>query len=42
LKSIYEFFAENECTEFEKCKLIEKLAELRYVKTLKMLKRILR
>ncbi|AFH19818.1 hypothetical protein F406_gp120 [Agrobacterium phage 7-7-1] len=42
MKTIYEFFTQHECTDFEKCKLVEKLAEIRYVKTLEMLKRILR
>jgi hypothetical protein len=42
MKTIYCFFAENDCTKFEQAKLIEKLAEIRYLKTLEMLKRVLR
>lgn len=42
MKTIYEFFAEQDCTDYEKAKLIERLAEMRYVKTIDMLKRVLR
>lgn len=41
-RTIYEFFAEHECTEYEKKRLIVYLAEIRYEATLKMLKRVLR
>lgn len=42
IKTIYEFFAENNCSQFEQVKLIGKLAEIRYMKTMEMLKRVLR
>jgi len=42
MKTIYEFFAEHGCTDYEKAWLIERLAEMRYVKTIEMLKRVLR
>jgi hypothetical protein len=41
-KTIYEFFVEHKCTKYEKKRLVVKLAELRYEKTIAMLKQILR
>lgn len=42
MKTIYDFFTEHDCNQFEQARLIEHLAQMRYLKTLEMLKRILR
>jgi hypothetical protein len=42
MKTIYEFFAEHNCTRYERARLVARLAELRYEATIAMLKRIMR